>query len=149
MAELRHWHDACLTIGMGRIARLFVIKTRTEAWFVIYAIALGAVERAQHYLQAYPGFNGWTLALACTGVVFLAGAKLLDSVRPQPARALAGRYSARSVRRDAIIRSRPTKRRRLSGSGSTLSPGTGLRPATSLFGRRGESPEDRTRNPRS
>ncbi len=72
MAELRHWHDACLTIGMGRSARLFVIKTRTEAWFVIYAIALGAVERAQHYLQAYPGFNGWTLALACTGVVFLA-----------------------------------------------------------------------------
>jgi hypothetical protein len=35
---------------------------------------------ARHYLEMYPGFGGWLLALACTGVVFVAGAKLLDSV---------------------------------------------------------------------
>ncbi len=59
-----------------------MIKTRLEAWLVIYAIALGAVERGRHYLETYPGWGGWTLAIACTGVVFLAGARLLDSVRP-------------------------------------------------------------------
>ena len=41
------------------------------------------------------------LALACTGVVFIAGAKLLDSVRqPQPA-TRGGPYPARSPRRAA------------------------------------------------
>ncbi len=67
-----------------RVGRLFTIKTRFEAFLVIYAIALGAVERGKHYVEAYPGFGGWLLALACTGVVFIAGAKLLDSVRPSP-----------------------------------------------------------------
>ena len=61
-----------------KIGRLFVIKTRTEAWLVTYAVALGAVERGRHYLQTYPGIGGWLLALACTGVVFLVGAKLLE-----------------------------------------------------------------------
>src|SRR5689334_1092137 len=71
---------------LKKIGRLFQIKTRFEAWLVIYAIALGAVERGRHYLDIYPGFGGWLLALACTGVVFVAGGKLLDSVRaPQPA----------------------------------------------------------------
>ena len=70
---------------LKRIGRLFVIKTRFEAWLVIYAIALGAVERGRHYLQIYHGWSGWLLAAACTGVVFIAGAKLLDSVRaPAP-----------------------------------------------------------------
>jgi hypothetical protein len=76
---------------------------------VIYAIALGAVERGRHYLEVYPGFAGWLLAAACTGVVFLAGAKLLDSVRkaaPQPAVAISG-YSAR---RPMARRNRPTAR---------------------------------------
>ena len=41
---------------------------------------LGAVERGRHYLDTYPGYGGWLLALACTGVVFVAGGKLLDSV---------------------------------------------------------------------
>ena len=68
---------------LHKIGRLFTIKTRWEAWLVIYAIALGAVERGRHYLEIYPGWGGWTLAIACTGVVFLAGAKLLDSVRPR------------------------------------------------------------------
>jgi hypothetical protein len=83
---------------LKRVARLFTIKTRLEAWFVIYAIALGAVERGQHYLQTYPGWPGWLFALACTGVVFLAGAKLLDSVRA-PAPAVIGRPYVAIARR--------------------------------------------------
>ena len=75
---------------LRKIGRLFVIKTRWEAWMVIYAIALGAVERGRLYLEIYPGYGGWMLALACTGVVFLAGARLLDSVKPAPTPALAG-----------------------------------------------------------
>jgi hypothetical protein len=86
MAELRQWHDVCLTMSMlKRLGRLFVIKTRFEAFLVTYAIAVGAIERGQHYMQQYPGFGGYLLALACTGVVFVAGGKLLDSVRPVPA----------------------------------------------------------------
>ena len=122
MAELRHWHDVCLTIVMlKRVARLFQIKTRTEAWLIIYAIALGAVERGRHYLEAYPGTGGWLLALCCTGVVFLAGAKLLDSVRPQPVVARIGPYQPQQRRRTPLIRSRPTAGRRRSGSRSPLS----------------------------
>ena len=125
MAELRHWHAVCLTIAMWkRVARLFVIKTRTEAWLIIYAIALGAVERGQHYMEMYPGTGGVLLALACTGVVFLAGAKLLDSVRPVPAAAKLGPYAAPLRRRLAVIRNRPTGRRSRSGSGSRLSSRT-------------------------
>lgn len=93
---------------LKRIGRLFVIKTRFEAWLVIYAIALGAVERGRHYLETYPGYGGWLLALACTGVVFLAGAKLLDSVRQPAAVAAIGPYSAPVQRRSAIGRNRPT-----------------------------------------
>jgi hypothetical protein len=74
---------------------------------VIYAIAVGAVERGQHYLQTYPGWGGWTLAIACTGVVFLAGAKLLDSVRPAPAAVVAGPYPARLKRHAITGRNRP------------------------------------------
>ena len=51
-----------------KIGRLFRIETRFEAWAITYAIALGAVERGQHYLAQYPGFAGWLLAAACTGV---------------------------------------------------------------------------------
>ncbi|MEO7635669.1 MAG: hypothetical protein ABIS38_08500 [Sphingomicrobium sp.] len=97
---------------LPKIGRLFTIKTRFEAWLVIYAIALGAVERGSHYLAAYPGTGGWSLALACTGVVFVAGAKLLDSVRPpQPAVAIGTYPGARRGPRDAAIRrSRPRLR---------------------------------------
>ncbi|MEO5772633.1 MAG: hypothetical protein ABIQ32_00765 [Sphingomicrobium sp.] len=90
----------------ARLARLFTIKTRLEAWLVIYAIALGAVERGQHYLETYPGFGGWVLALACTGVVFLAGGKLLDSVQPKRAAAVFGPYAG-MPRRVQVSRSRP------------------------------------------
>src|SRR3954468_21838890 len=94
---------------LRKVARLFTIKTRAEAWLVTYAIALGAVERGRHYLDTYPGWGGWMLALACTGVVFLAGAKLLDSVKAVPAAAIAGPYSASARRRSAIGRNRPRR----------------------------------------
>ena len=94
---------------LKKLGRLFQIKTRLEAWLVIYAIALGAVERGRLYLEAYPGWSGWMLAFACTGVVFLAGGKLLDSVRaPQPAIAM-GPYAAPVQRRSPTGRSRPRR----------------------------------------
>src|SRR5580765_8044663 len=95
---------------LKKIARLFTIKTRFEAWLVTYAIALGAVERGRHYLETYPGWGGVLLALACTGVVFLAGAKLLDSVRPPAPAVSFGPYSASVKRRRAFSRNRPTPR---------------------------------------
>ena len=104
---------------MKRIKRLFTIKTRLEAFMVIYAIALGAVERGVHYMAQYPGFGGWLLAAACTGVPFVAGAKLLDSVRPQPALQPAVQPASGRPRR--VSRSRPKSRPRRSGSGSALS----------------------------
>lgn len=67
-----------------RLARLFTIKTRTEALLLTYAIAVGAIERGLHYVDQYPGYAGVVLALACLGVPFIAGAKLVDSVKPQP-----------------------------------------------------------------
>ena len=45
----------------AKIARLFVIKTKFEAFMVIYGLGLGAVERGVHYVQQYPGFGGWML----------------------------------------------------------------------------------------
>ena len=93
---------------LRKIGRLFVIKTRFEAWLVTYAIAVGAVERGRHYLQMYPGWEGWMLALACTGVVFIAGAKLLDSVKA-PAPAIAAGPYAVPVQRRIIGRNRPTR----------------------------------------
>jgi len=65
----------------GKIKRLFVIKTRFEAFLIIYALALGAVERGSVYLSQYPGFGGKLLFLACTGAVFMAGGKVLDCIR--------------------------------------------------------------------
>jgi hypothetical protein len=86
---------------------------------VTYAIAMGAVERARHYLELYPGHSGWLLALACTGVVFIAGAKLLDSVKPAPAAVKVGPYSAPTRRH--VIRNRPRSPLTRSGSESPLS----------------------------
>jgi hypothetical protein len=106
---------------LRKIGRLFVIKTRTEAWLVTYAIAVGAVERGGHYLQAYPGWGGWLLALACTGVVFIAGAKLLDSVKPPAPAVSAGPYRAPVRRRSVTGRSRPRVRPMRRGSESRTS----------------------------
>ena len=64
-----------------RIGKLFVIKTRFEACLVIYALAVGACDRGLHYTEQFPGFGGWLLFAACTGAVFMAGAKLLDLTR--------------------------------------------------------------------
>jgi hypothetical protein len=66
---------------IGKLSRLFVIKTRFEACAVIYALALGAVTRGLDYVEAYPGGFGWLLFAACTGAVFMAGAKILDATR--------------------------------------------------------------------
>lgn len=66
---------------LRKIGRLFVIKTRWEAYLIIYALALGATTRGVDYIEQYPGWGGWTLFLACTGAVFLAGAKILDCLR--------------------------------------------------------------------
>ncbi|MFN3456335.1 MAG: hypothetical protein ACK4Z8_02015 [Novosphingobium sp.] len=66
---------------LRKIGRLFVIKTRFEAFAVIYALALGAVERGHAYLGQYPGVPGKLLFAAATGAVFIAGAKILDSLR--------------------------------------------------------------------
>ena len=105
---------------LKKIGRLFTIKTRLEAWLVIYAIALGAVERGRHYLDTYPGWGGWLLALACTGVVFIAGAKLLDSVTPaKPATAVP--YQAPMRRHLVTGRNRPTRLQNRRGSESRIS----------------------------
>ena len=63
-----------------KFSRLFVIKNKFEAFAVIYALALGVVERGVHYLQQYPGFGGWLLFAVCPLAVFMAGARILDSV---------------------------------------------------------------------
>ena len=63
------------------IRRLFVIKTPVEAYMIIYALALGAVERGTVYLHKFPGFGGKLLFLACTGAVFMAGGKILDCLK--------------------------------------------------------------------
>lgn len=79
---------------LDKVARLFRIKTRFEACAVIYALALGAVERGQVYLSTYPGFGGKLLFLACTGAVFMAGAKILDCLRHEKAAAAAAKGQA-------------------------------------------------------
>jgi hypothetical protein len=70
---------------LKKVARLFVIKTRCEAFLIIYALALGATERGTHYLAQFPGFGGKLLFLACTGAVFMAGAKILDCLKHEQA----------------------------------------------------------------
>lgn len=74
---------------LRKIARLFVIKTNWEAYMIIYALALGAVERGSVYLSRFPGFGGKLLFLACTGAVFMAGAKILDAIKYEKAQRLA------------------------------------------------------------
>ncbi|WP_309622401.1 hypothetical protein [Novosphingobium sp.] len=64
-----------------KIKRLFVIKTPVEAYLIIYALALGAMERGKLYLDLYPGFGGKLLFVACSGAVFMAGGKILDCLK--------------------------------------------------------------------
>jgi len=62
-----------------RIGRLFTIKTKFEAFLVIYGLACGATERGVHYLGRFPGWSGWLLFALCPIAVLMAGAKILDS----------------------------------------------------------------------
>ena len=99
----------------NRIARLFIIKTRFEAYTVIYALAVGGVGRGLHYLDQFPGAGGYLLFLACTGTVFMAGAKILDGVprrRAEVARTATDRRQGdrRQVERRQAVR--PTADRR-------------------------------------
>ena len=64
----------------SKLTSLFIIKNKFEAFGVIYALSVGAVERGVHYLQQYPGFGGWLLFAVCPLAVFMAGARILDSV---------------------------------------------------------------------
>jgi len=107
---------------LKRFARLFIIKTRLEAYLVTYAIAVGAVERGAHYMQNYPGNGGVLLALACLGVPFIAGAKLIDSVKAAlPVRNAPKPMPRRHAGTGSLSRSRPTARRSGRGSASPWS----------------------------
>ena len=84
-ADIRRWRDPCITTCMwNRFARLFIIKTKFEAFLVIYGLGLGAVERGRHYMEQYPGYGGWLLFAACSTAVFMAGGRLIDSVANRP-----------------------------------------------------------------
>jgi len=63
-----------------RILRLFTIKTKFEAFLVIYGLGVGAAERGVRYLDLYPGWGGRALFLLCPTAVFMAGARILDSI---------------------------------------------------------------------
>lgn len=63
-----------------RFTRLFVIKTKFEAFLIIYGLGLGAVERGVHYLRDYPGVGGWLLFGLCPIAVFMAGGRILEAV---------------------------------------------------------------------
>ena len=66
---------------LHRITRLFTIKTKFEAFLVIYGLGVGAVERGVHYLHEYPGLGGKMLFALCPLAVFMAGGRVLDSVK--------------------------------------------------------------------
>ncbi|MGB3846583.1 hypothetical protein [Sphingopyxis sp. YF1] len=70
---------------LKKIGRLFVIKTRFEACLIIYALAVGAIARGMTYIDQYPGWGGKLLLVACSGSVFLAGAKIFDCLRYEQA----------------------------------------------------------------
>lgn len=102
--------------SLRKLGRLFVIKTRLEAFLVTYAIAVGAIERGIHYMQSYPGNGGVLLFAACLGVPFIAGAKLLDSVRPAPETGTLQHTMPRRRAAPRLNRSRPRDRRSAPGS---------------------------------
>ena len=78
---MREWPAPCYVSGMfARLARLFTIKTKFEAFVIIYGLGLGACERGVHYMQQYPGFGGMMLFAVCPMAVFMAGARILHSI---------------------------------------------------------------------
>lgn len=70
-----------------KIKRLFIIKTRFEAYAIIFALGLGASERGKHYFDQFPGFGGWLLFFACNLAVLMAGAKIMDAIRADEGKA--------------------------------------------------------------
>lgn len=64
----------------AKVKRLFTIKTRFEAFMVIYALGVGAVDRGFDYVEKYPGIGGWLLFAVCPIAVFMAGGRILDSL---------------------------------------------------------------------
>ncbi len=78
---------------LKKLGRLFVIKTRFEACLIIYALAVGAMARGSAYLHEYPGVGGQLLLVACSGAVFLAGAKIFDCLRYEQAAAAAAKQA--------------------------------------------------------
>jgi hypothetical protein len=74
---------------LRKVSRLFVIKTRFEAFVIIYALALGAMSRGAHYTLQFPGWVGTVLLFACGVAVLMAGAKILDCLRYERERRLA------------------------------------------------------------
>lgn len=66
---------------MRKLARLFIIKNRIEAFAIIYALSLGAAERGKHYLDTWPGYQGKMLFVAAMVAVLMAGAKILDALK--------------------------------------------------------------------
>lgn len=64
----------------ARLTRLFTIKTKFEAFLVIYGLGTGAVERGIHYLAVYPGFEGKLLFALSPVAVFMVGGRLLDTL---------------------------------------------------------------------
>lgn len=65
---------------LTRLKNLFTIKSKFEAFLVIYGLAVGAVERGFHYMQMYPGIAGKLMFAVCPIAVFMAGARLIDSI---------------------------------------------------------------------
>lgn len=92
---------------LKKLARLFVIHTRFEAWAIIYALAVGATTRGFQYLKIYHGFPGYLLFLASTGAVFMAGAKILDAV-PKKWKGHERRRGNRPDRRRAGVEGMPS-----------------------------------------
>jgi hypothetical protein len=74
---------------LRKIGRLFVIKTRFEAYLIIFALATGSAQRGHVYLEQFPGFGGKMLFVACLGSVLLAGVKILDCLRFERAKQMA------------------------------------------------------------
>lgn len=68
---------------LTRIRRLFTIRTKFEAFAVIYALALGATDRGMHYVAHYPGAGGKLLFIACCAAVMMGGGKIIDAVDMQ------------------------------------------------------------------
>lgn len=64
---------------IARLLPLFTIKSKFEAFLVIYGLGTGAVERGMHYLEQYPGIGGKILFMLCPVAVFMAGVRILDS----------------------------------------------------------------------